>query len=536
MVGLWKLSPDQLARLVALAEVELEAERSTAVDDPVTWIEQRLGVHLWSKQRQIAYSLRDHRLTAVHSCHGVGKSFIAAMLALWWITSHPPGTAFVVTTAPTYQQVLAVLWRELARGHEKGRLIGRVNRTEWWIGPQLVAFGRKPADYNQAAFQGIHAEAVLVLIDEAAGVVKALWDAAASLASSAASRILAIGNPDDPGSHFASVCVPGSGWNVIGIDAFESPNFSDEPVPDPLRRLLVSPTWVAERAAEWGTDSPLFIAKVRGEFPDSPTEAVIPLGWIRRCQRDPTEASIEQAWANRTPVELGVDVGAGGDRTVVYARRGARASLVWSGQTPDPMLVVGRTLEAIAAEGATRVKVDVVGIGWGVAGRLAELRSEGLHAAEIVPVNVGAVASDPTRFPRLRDELWWNVGRELTRTQGWDLREVNDLTVSELIAPRYAPDSSGRIKVERKDDTRSRLGRSPDHADALLLAFFEAGPLTDSAYVYGTWTCVRCDHQFYWMAGRPCPACSTPAPVGDPFAAGPGRWALQRDEVSGTSG
>jgi len=70
-----------------------------------------------------------------------------------------------------------------------------VNRTEWWIGPQLVAFGRKPADYNDAAFQGVHAEAVLVISTRRQGVVKALWDAAASLASSEASRILAIGNP-----------------------------------------------------------------------------------------------------------------------------------------------------------------------------------------------------------------------------------------------------------------------------------------------------------------------------------------------------
>ena len=40
------------------------------------------------------------------------------------------------------------------------------------------------------------------------------------------------------------------------------------------------------------------------------------------------------------------------------------------------------------------------------------------------------------------------------------------------MAPRYAIDSSGRVKVEPKADTRLRLGRSPDDADALLLAFY----------------------------------------------------------------
>jgi hypothetical protein len=37
-------------------------------------------------------------------------------------------------------------------------------------GNELVAFGRKPADHDQAAFQGIHALNPLIVIDEACGV------------------------------------------------------------------------------------------------------------------------------------------------------------------------------------------------------------------------------------------------------------------------------------------------------------------------------------------------------------------------------
>jgi hypothetical protein len=44
--------------------------------------------------------------------------------------------------------------------------------------------------------------------------------------------------------------------------------------------------------------------------------------------------------------------------------------------------------------------------------------------------------------------------------------------VSQLTAPKYHLDSSGRIVVESKDDTRKRINRSPDDADALLLAFY----------------------------------------------------------------
>ena len=48
------------------------------------------------------------------------------------------------------------------------------------------------------------------------------------------------------------------------------------------------------------------------------------------------------------------------------------------------------------------------------------------------------------------------------------------------MAPKWEPDPAGRIKVEPKDETKERLGRSPDDADALLLAFHGGGgALTD---------------------------------------------------------
>ena len=107
----------------------------------------------------------------------------------------------------------------------------------------------------------------------------------------------------------------------------------------------------------------------------------------------------------------------------------------------------------------------------------------------------------------------------------WDLRELDDGVVAQLIAPRYARDSSGRIKVERKEETKSRLGRSPDDADALLLAYFDPGSLTDPAWVQRMWPCpCRRGLPFHWMPGRPCPECGRPAPLEDPFAPGPGLW------------
>ena len=125
------------------------------------------------------------------------------------------------------------------------------------------------------------------------------------------------------------------------------------------------------------------------------------------------------------------------------------------------MAVVGKIVRAIGETGATSVKIDEIGIGWAVRGRLVELGEQGTHKARIVGVNVGEASSDPTRFPRLRDQLWWETGRELIRTKGIDLSGVDDAVIAQLVAPRYAIDSSGRVKVEPKADTRRRSDAHP---------------------------------------------------------------------------
>jgi hypothetical protein len=435
--------------------------------DPAEWTRDKLTENPWSKQVEIMEAVRDNRHTAVHSCHDTGKSYTAARLAAWWIDSHAPGEAFVVTTAPTGAQVKAILWREINRAHRKGGLIGRCNQVEWWIGNEMVAFGRKPADYSPQAFQGIHQRYILVIIDEACGVTRTIWDAVETLATNEHARVLAIGNPDDPSTQFYTVCQPGSGWKVIHVGYEDTPAFSGVEVPDTLLMDLISPIWVEERRKMWGEESPLWVSKVEGLFPEYSTDTVIPLPMVRRLQ------AIELWPQEKEPeTQLGIDVGAGGDKTVIRARRGRTPGEQWTDHTADPANVVGKAMQAIRETGATKAKIDVIGIGWGVAGWLEEKIIEQRLDCEVVRVNVGEGSSDPSRFPKLRDEVWW-MGRELTQDGGWDLRNIDDETLGQLIAPKYKPDTAGRTKVEKKEETRERLGRSPDNADALLLAFYD---------------------------------------------------------------
>lgn len=451
--------------------------------DPVGWARDRASIALWSQQQKIIESVRDHPKTAVHSCHEIGKSFVAATTVCWWLDTHPAGEAFVVTTAPTAPQVKAILWREINRIHTRAGLRGRTNLTEWYLGSELVAFGRKPSDYNTQAFSGQHARYFLVVLDEACGIPKSLWDSASTLtANPLTGRILAIGNPDDPVGEFASVCAPGSGWNTIGISALDTPNFTGEPVSQIVSDSLIHPHWFEDRKAYWGEDSALFQSKCLGQFPTvgDPWQ-VVPISWANQCR-------YLEFPAGRKPVEAGIDVGAGNDRTVVIIREGNRVKCAKWFVNPDPMQSVGLIAAFLKENNVDCAKVDSIGVGWGLYGRLRELSSRNnpsssltTHSADVVPINVAESPSEGKEhlYMNKRAEMWWEVGRENCRLKRWDLSGLEpkllDDLLHELTMPKYEiVDSQGKIKIEPKEKIRERLRASPDLAEGLLLAFVPA--------------------------------------------------------------
>lgn len=456
--------------------------------DPVRWVQERAKMFVWSKQREILESVRDNRRTAVQSCHGAGKSHNAALTVDWWLSVHPPGEAFVVTSAPTYAQVRAILWRYIRQIHRKASLPGRVNQTEWHLDGELVAFGRKPADHDEAAFQGIHAKYVLVVLDEAGGIPEQLYIAADALTTNPGCRILAIGNPDNPATHFKQICEPSSLWHRIRISAFDTPNFTGESVPEELAELLISVSWAEEKAEEWGIDNPIYVSKVLGDFPSQNPNAVVRIADVMACCVDvDTPRTLDEL----TPVELGIDVGGGGDKTVIRERRGIRAGKRWTSNSDRPEDLAPLVVDCILISDAKAVKIDCIGIGWGLVGELRnrQRRGEFPRDVSIIAVNVAEAATDPKKYVNLRAQIWWEVGRQLSATNGWDLStttkivngvrtvvagmEHADSTIAELCEPRWELDASGRIKIESKDDYRKRnSGRSPDDADALLLAFY----------------------------------------------------------------
>lgn len=516
-----------------LSAIEDEFKEKPAYDrDPVRWGKDKFGVYLWGKQREIMNSLLTERYTAVQSCHDAGKSYTAAFAVDWWIDVHPLGEAFAVTTAPTAAQVSAILWREILKMHNKGGLPGRITTAgypQWKLDDgELIGYGRKPADYSDSAFQGIHAKFPLIVLDEACGIPSSLWNSVDALATNEYARVLAIGNPDNPSTQFREVCKPDSGWNVIRIDGLRTPNFTseainrlvckeclkagrhesmisqlfreeriaynNEPVPDALRPMLLSPAWVEERLHRWvGRPSPgitissmasksaLFSSKVRGTFPESSIEGIIPLGWVQEAQNRWTD------WAARKTKPAGrlvvsADIARqGSDETGIAIRRGLVVEEVRKYRLADTMETTGRVAGLLNEPDSISV-VDVIGVGAGVVDRL---REQGLPVIAFNAAKTGRKLRDRTgefTFKNHRAAAWWNLRELLDPARGSQIAlPPSEMLAADLTAPTWRVLSGGVIQVEPKDDIRKRLGRSTDEGDAVVGAFWvESTGATDT--------------------------------------------------------
>lgn len=467
-------------------------------DDPVRFVTDALHETVWSKQREILESVRDNKRTAVPACHAPGKSHIAARAVAWWVTCHPPGTARVVTTASTFRQVRNVLWPHIRRVATRHSLPGEVLTVEWKMDGNVVADGFSPADHDETAVQGVHAPHLLVVVDEAGGIGPTLGRALESVMTGGHTRMLVLGNPptDAEDTWFEQVC-NSSLFNVIPIGAYDTPNFTGEDAglcsacppevePHGVATHLVDHEWVDDVIAEFGAESPFVQARVFARFPKGAPNKVLPTAWV------------ESAMVNETPgasrvIRLGVDVASdGGDEFVVAWADGMVGSIRYTASgavnqnaVDVAAVVLNQIHDAERAhadrglDDRVRVKVDTIGVGWGVVSILQRWGDERKHRAVIVPVNVAERPRDASKFASQRAEMWWNMRVLLQPRQGAD-GPVQDVALNvqrrefaQLTAPLYRSDSAGRIVVESKVEMKRRGVNSPDRAEALLLAFFE---------------------------------------------------------------
>lgn len=420
-------------------------------DDPVRFVREVLGAeHPEPYQAEVLSACLEDPRIAWRAAHGVGKTTTLSWILLWWLLTRPFSRVLVL--APAFErQVRRYLLPEVRkwarRAPEPLPVVVRTTSVEV-TGFQREWFALAIQATDATKVEGAHAEHLCVLADEAKGlgaeVVAALHG---TMTDTRGDRLYVLASlPGGASGPFYDVWRKGGElWRRFHTKAQDS--------------SLVSQKWIAERAAEWGERNPLYLARVLGEFPPQDDTHLFSLADLEAA----TERELEQS--DDVALMFGVDVARfGSDLSALAVWRGKELLGVETRNGLDTMQVAAWVSGEINRRQPGEVRVDVIGIGAGVADRLRQLGHR-----QVQDVNVSGAAHKSELYLNRRAELFFELKQALERGE---VKLPNDETLlAELAAVEYTYDPRGRLKLVEKSEIKKATGASPDRADAAVLGF-----------------------------------------------------------------
>lgn len=445
--------------------------------------------------------INDPLFYATKAGHGVGKSADTAWIILWLMSTRPHFSG--VVTANTRDQLTRKTWRELEvwrrrciTGHwfkYNATSLHHVVHKDTWRTDAIPW-----SEHNSEAFAGMHnaGRGQAMIFDEASGISDKIWEVAEGAMTDPDAFWFVYGNPTKRSGRFYDCWHKfARRWTKFTVDAREA--------------AMANKKRIAEMIEDWGLDSDYVRVRVLGQFPEQDVATLIPADWLDKALNRPVVGH------ERYRPIWGLDVARFGDDRTALAKRRNRALMepviFWQGL--DTMQISQRIKvmwdDCEEDDKPSAICIDSIGVGAGVVDRLNEMAAEGhFEGTQIIGINVSESASIHDKFSRLRDELWWRARdwfealdcsmiQDVEQRQKWLLLEGegNEEVIfdTDARAARKAPITdelrdvlfsflpNGKIKLEPKQDTKERLGRSPDGADAFVLTFAESDLLLTTA-------------------------------------------------------
>jgi LAGLIDADG-like domain len=403
------------------------------------------------------------------------NSFMGAYLVNWFATTREmAGKDWkIITTASAWRHLEVYLWPEIHKwaGRIDFETLGRPPfnpRTELLdLRLKLPNGAATAVASNQPErIEGAHAEELLYLLDEAKIIPPATWDSIEGAFSNAGpdtadnAYAFAMSTPGPPSGRFYEIHQRAPGyedWWTRSIKLEEA-----------IEAGRISRLWADQRRLQWGEDSAVYQNRVLGNFHASDEDSVIPLAWLE----DAIERWHEWDRAGRPPqggpIWTGVDVGRGGDESILAARD-SHVIVLTGNRRRDTMSQVA---ELQQREG--RAIIDVIGLGAGVYDRMKELNLRPM-AYTGSGKSHNRDRSGKLGFANTRSAAYWHL-RELLDPAFQPVLALppDDLMISDLTTPTWQVTTGvpPKIQVEVKDKVVERLGRSPDRGDAVAMAMW----------------------------------------------------------------
>ena len=422
-------------------------------NDPVLFVRTCLQAEPQKWQRQALRNIVKNNRLSIRSGNAVGKTTFLSWTILWWLTTHYP--CKIAATANSASQLEQILWSEIQKWHKmmpKGfqdELEFRSDKISIKSAADSFCVARTSRRENPEALQGFHSPNMLFIIDEASGVPDLIFEVAQGAMSKPGAKTIMVGNPNRASGYFYdSFKKNAESWKTMTVACHDADT--------------VDPQYIKDMKRQYGEDSNVYRVRVLGLPPETDDNSII--------SRTLVESAIDR---DVDPVETmpvwGVDIARhGSDRCALAKRKGnvvTEPIKFWGDK--DLMETVGVIMAEYEStpyrERPSEILVDSIGLGAGVVDRLVELDMPARG------INVAESSSMTDRYMRLRDELWFKC-REWLEAKDCKIPDQDEL-VNEITNVRYEILSSGKFKVESKDQMKKRGFRSPDVADALMLTF-----------------------------------------------------------------
>ncbi len=402
-----------------------------------------------------------HTRISIVSGHGIGKSTLLSMVILWFLFVHP--NSQVPCTAPTATTLYDVLWKELNKWLFK--MPKQMSALYEWQSTHLrmkeapevwFARAKTSSKENTEALAGVHADHVLVAVDEASGVDEPIFETMEGALTSGSILVVLISNGTRSlGYFFDSHHKDKARWQTYSFSSLDSPR--------------VDVRYVKSIKDKYGDDSIQYAIRVLGQFPD---EGIMDdKGYVQMfAEGDIHISPFDHNWkpAGRTLMAMDAS-GEGQNFTVWAARDRARAAIVAEEQISSVMSMAIRTM-TLCDKFRVRPEdfiVDAFGAGHAVSQEIAIATANQGKPWRVIPINSGEPSDlevDRAQYINKRAEgyhkllKWFRQGGEVM-----DSERLKD----ELMSIRFRRTQNGRIQIMSKIEMR-RLGfASPDKADAL---------------------------------------------------------------------
>lgn len=200
---------------------------------------------------------------------------------------------------------------------------------------------------------------------------------------------------------------------------------------------------------------------------------VIPTAWVELAM-DRWDVSN----GHRIPMTaLGVDVSRGGrDESIIAPRHGKYhyAKLhTFAGESIPDGATLGMNVLRVRRDGCP-ANVDGIGVGTSVVDWLVDQNVD-VNAIISSEAATSKDVSGNFKFKNLRTELWYSFREMLDPMSGIPIELPPDPQLkADLCAPKYEVREGNMIVVEKKDDIKKRIGRSPDRGDTVIYASFNS--------------------------------------------------------------